>query len=112
MPGFAPRPMRPRGSPAPAGARAQAGFGGDDEAARVYPRDLRDPSQSCSVQTRFHRNARFPIIQRRRAADAWRFLAMKTYVAKPTDRERNWVLVDAEGKTLGRLATQLADILR
>jgi len=38
--------------------------------------------------------------------------SMKTYVAKPTDRERNWVLVDANGKTLGRLATQIADVLR
>jgi large subunit ribosomal protein L13 len=37
---------------------------------------------------------------------------VKTYVAKPSDRERQWVLVDASGKTLGRLATQLADILR
>src|SRR4051795_8969262 len=37
---------------------------------------------------------------------------MKTYVAKPTDRERNWLIVDAEGQTLGRLATQLADALR
>ena len=37
---------------------------------------------------------------------------MKTYVAKPTDRERNWLLVDAEGLTLGRLATQIADALR
>ena len=37
---------------------------------------------------------------------------MKTYVAKPTDRERNWVLVDANGQTLGRLATQIADTLR
>ena len=37
---------------------------------------------------------------------------MKTYVAKPTDRERNWLLVDADGKTLGRLATQVADALR
>src|SRR5947199_4917523 len=36
----------------------------------------------------------------------------KTYVAKPTDRERNWLLVDANGKTLGRLATQIADMLR
>jgi large subunit ribosomal protein L13 len=36
----------------------------------------------------------------------------KTYVAKPTDRERNWLLVDANGKTLGRLATQIADVLR
>src|SRR5690348_3246057 len=37
---------------------------------------------------------------------------MKTYAAKPTDRERNWLVVDANGKTLGRLATQLADVLR
>ncbi len=36
----------------------------------------------------------------------------KTYVAKPADRERNWLLVDANGKTLGRLATQIADALR
>jgi large subunit ribosomal protein L13 len=40
------------------------------------------------------------------------FHAMKTYVAKPTDRERNWLVVDANGKTLGRLATQIADVLR
>jgi large subunit ribosomal protein L13 len=39
-------------------------------------------------------------------------LAVKTYVANPTDRERNWVLVDANGQTLGRLATQIADALR
>ena len=38
--------------------------------------------------------------------------AMKTYVAKPTDRERNWLVVDASGQTLGRLATQIADALR
>src|ERR1700742_3502880 len=38
--------------------------------------------------------------------------ALKTYVATPQDRERNWLLVDAEGKTLGRLATQIADALR
>ncbi len=36
----------------------------------------------------------------------------KTYVAKPNDRERDWLLVDANGKTLGRLATQIADLLR
>jgi large subunit ribosomal protein L13 len=39
-------------------------------------------------------------------------MSMKTYVATPTDRERNWLLVDAEGQTLGRLATQIADALR
>src|SRR4051794_460420 len=37
---------------------------------------------------------------------------MKTYVATPSTRERDWLLIDARGKTLGRLATQIADILR
>jgi large subunit ribosomal protein L13 len=37
---------------------------------------------------------------------------MKTYVATPATRERNWLVVDANGKTLGRLATQIADALR
>jgi large subunit ribosomal protein L13 len=36
----------------------------------------------------------------------------RTYQAKASDRERNWVVIDAEGKTLGRLATQIADVLR
>jgi large subunit ribosomal protein L13 len=37
---------------------------------------------------------------------------MKTYVATPATRERNWLVVDATSKTLGRLATQIADALR
>jgi large subunit ribosomal protein L13 len=37
---------------------------------------------------------------------------MKTYNAKPGEIQRDWLLVDAEGKTLGRLATQIADRLR
>ena len=37
---------------------------------------------------------------------------MKTFVATPANRERNWVVVDASGQTLGRLATQIADTLR
>ena len=37
---------------------------------------------------------------------------MRTYVATPETREREWIVVDAAGKTLGRLATQLADVLR
>ena len=36
---------------------------------------------------------------------------MKTYVATPATRERNWLVVDATGKTLGRLATELANTL-
>jgi len=37
---------------------------------------------------------------------------MKTYVAKPTQRERTWIVLDANGQILGRLATQIADALR
>ncbi|MEA2222729.1 MAG: large subunit ribosomal protein [Solirubrobacteraceae bacterium] len=37
---------------------------------------------------------------------------MKTYVANANDRERNWLVVDATGQTLGRLSTQIADTLR
>ena len=37
---------------------------------------------------------------------------MKTFVAKPSDRQRDWYVVDAQGKMLGRLATQIADVLR
>ena len=36
----------------------------------------------------------------------------KTYNAKPGEIQRDWYFVDAEGKTLGRLATQIADTLR
>jgi large subunit ribosomal protein L13 len=37
---------------------------------------------------------------------------MKTYSAKPGEIERHWYVVDAEAKTLGRLATQIAEVLR
>lgn len=37
---------------------------------------------------------------------------MKSFVAKPLEVERKWYVVDAEGKTLGRLAAQVASILR
>jgi large subunit ribosomal protein L13 len=37
---------------------------------------------------------------------------VKTFVATPANRQRDWLLVDASGKTLGRLATQIADMLR
>jgi large subunit ribosomal protein L13 len=36
----------------------------------------------------------------------------KTWNAKPGEVERRWYVVDADGKTLGRLATQIADTLR
>ncbi|WP_278681933.1 50S ribosomal protein L13 [Paraclostridium bifermentans] len=37
---------------------------------------------------------------------------MKSYIAKPADVQRKWYVVDAEGKTLGRMATEIAIILR
>jgi len=38
--------------------------------------------------------------------------AMKTWNAKPADVTHRWYVVDAEGKTLGRLATRIAETLR
>jgi large subunit ribosomal protein L13 len=38
--------------------------------------------------------------------------AMKTYSAKPHEVAQNWLLVDAEGQTLGRMATAIATRLR
>jgi large subunit ribosomal protein L13 len=37
---------------------------------------------------------------------------MKTYSARPADIERRWLVVDATGRTLGRLATQVATVLK
>lgn len=37
---------------------------------------------------------------------------MKTYSAKPAEVEKKWVLIDADGLVLGRLASQVAKILR
>jgi large subunit ribosomal protein L13 len=37
---------------------------------------------------------------------------MKTFVAKPAEIKRDWYIVDAEGKTLGRMAAEIASRLR
>jgi large subunit ribosomal protein L13 len=37
---------------------------------------------------------------------------MRTFIPKKEDIEQNWWLVDADGKILGRLATEVADLLR
>jgi len=37
---------------------------------------------------------------------------MKTYMAKFEPEKRKWYLIDAKGKTLGRIATHIANILR
>jgi large subunit ribosomal protein L13 len=37
---------------------------------------------------------------------------MKTFLPKLTEQKREWYLVDAKGKTLGRLAVKIANVLR
>ncbi len=37
---------------------------------------------------------------------------MKTYMAKPAEISRKWYVVDAKGKNLGRMASEIASILR
>ncbi|MBK5254096.1 MAG: 50S ribosomal protein L13 [Peptostreptococcaceae bacterium] len=37
---------------------------------------------------------------------------MKSFIAKPAEVEHKWYVIDAEGKTLGRLASEIASILR
>ncbi|MCF6465296.1 50S ribosomal protein L13 [Clostridium sp. Cult2] len=37
---------------------------------------------------------------------------MKSYMAKPNEIERKWYVIDADGKVLGRLASEVASILR
>jgi large subunit ribosomal protein L13 len=91
MPGFAPNHSVPPLHP------FMDGLGWRDRVA-LYPRLKRENLPA--------------IIVRRHAGYARCPPAMKTYVATPLDRERNWLLVDAEGQTLGRLATRIADELR
>lgn len=37
---------------------------------------------------------------------------MNSFIQKPQDVERKWYIVDADGKTLGRMASEIASILR
>jgi large subunit ribosomal protein L13 len=37
---------------------------------------------------------------------------MSTTIAKPADVQRNWYIIDAEGQTLGRISTRIANVLR
>ena len=42
----------------------------------------------------------------------WYRLGHKTYSAKQSDMEKKWYLIDAKGKNLGRISTEIAKILR
>jgi len=44
--------------------------------------------------------------------DGRSFIGVKTYAVRKGDIKREWYLVDAQGKTLGRLASEIAKILR
>ena len=52
------------------------------------------------------------IINRLYKNPPWSETSMKTFSAKPAEVKRDWYLVDAAGKTLGRLSTELARRLR
>jgi large subunit ribosomal protein L13 len=89
------RPIRPRDLPGLCGSSAPIWMPKTDSAllARQYRRrDGYDPATALG---------------RLRG-----FFTMKTFVATPANRQRDWYVVDAEGQTLGRLATQIADALR
>src|SRR5215212_4519547 len=85
--------------PFPRPTAKRPGDSAADQFAAVYPRFGRLPKPGLPL----HLCA---------AAHRGGSLVMKTYVATPATRERNWLVVDATGKTLGRLATQIADALR
>jgi large subunit ribosomal protein L13 len=76
---------------------------------RLFAREVNKHRVQSFQAVRLDRSA--ARIGRRRAAWSALFL-MKTYTAKPGEMEREWFLVDADGQTLGRLATRIADTLR
>ena len=46
------------------------------------------------------------------ATTDWEEIPLKTFIPKTADIDRKWYVVDAEGMVLGRLASQVANILR
>jgi large subunit ribosomal protein L13 len=48
----------------------------------------------------------------RATPEFWSGQQMKTFSAKPAEVKRDWYVIDAEGKTLGRLSTEIARRLR
>ena len=75
---------------------------------RARPSGCRGPVGAARVP----RREAAASLQCRRADGCPLFYVMKTYSAKPGEITREWYLVDAEGQTLGRLATQIATVLR
>ena len=108
------RALRPhsRASPAPPSRSAAASSTRSADRCRSrspqrrWPRPLArrlcDPAVRATIRPR--RDAGAPFLRM--------IFRMKTYNAKTGEITRDWYVVDAEGQTLGRLATQIADRLR
>ena len=96
------RPFLDELKPAPAGARGRTargqGHGGSIHSPSVPWRRGRISGRAATVLRR-----RAPVVPP---------FSMKTYNAKPGEIARHWYVVDADGQTLGRLATRIADTLR
>ena len=79
---------------------------------RLAQRALGGPVRAPSRARRCSCVSPRPATLLRRRTGVRRPLAMKTWNAKPGEVARNWYVVDADGKTLGRLATAIAITLR
>jgi len=66
-----------------------------------------------SAKTKMQYNNRIPKLAiSLKLIKIWEVPKMKSFIAKPHEVEHKWYVVDAEGKTLGRLASEVASVLR
>ena len=70
-----------------------------------------DPAARCGILLRSFAEPRESLL-RHVLLEESEVISKSTHYAKQGEVARNWVLIDAEGKVLGRLATQIAMILR
>src|SRR4029453_5685836 len=105
-PGVRPLPRRRRAWPSHRRGRA-GGPEGDRRALRPSPLARRRPGVPARSRV-----AAGTIPGRRTSVRRFSVSMQKTWNAKPGEVARRWYVVDAEGQTLGRLATRIADTLR
>src|SRR5690606_12270833 len=103
--------------PAAAGAVADGGrLAADEDGGLPAVGGLRGPARACIIPplTFLQRAVKFRpgLLPAEPARQGNHDPAMKTFSAKNETVQRDWYLVDAEGKTLGRLASELARRLR
>jgi len=71
--------------------------------------DARQTSGKCGL----HKGSPFSnMLGSLKSTPFWSCILMKTFSAKPAEVKRDWYVIDAEGKTLGRMATEIARRLR